>query len=173
MSARGVPARGPDDTEPLASVSDLGARRVGPIEDDGLERLLGDLDAALPRPPRALILALALLGLGQLAIVVPWLFETDPFGLLGQSSSGHLARDGALGLAVASGALLTAWTPRWAVPCFVLSSIAVTAQAIASLAEEAQAHVGGTEFIHVPSLILTCLTGLASIKLRALGPSRG
>ncbi len=140
------------------------------IDDDA--DVLGRLAEALPAPSRAMLAVLLLLSIGQLIIVLPWLVDADPFGLLGSSSASHMTRDGALGLAVATAGLLTAWRPRWALPCFVLASVAIIAQATAGLIDRSISDTGGTEFIHLPSIILTCLIGLSMIRLRDLGPNR-
>lgn len=138
--------------------------------DDPAEPLLGQLGAALPGPNPLVRALVAVLSVLQLAVVLPWLVDADPFGLLGSSTASHLTRDGALGLAVAVAGLLAAWRPRWAVPCFLLGSAALVGQALAGLFDSTSAGSGGTELVHVPSVILTCLIGLSGIRLTPLGP---
>lgn len=134
------------------------------------EPLLGQLGAALPGPNPLVRGLVVVLAVAQLAVVLPWLVDADPFGLLGSSTSSHLTRDGALGLVVAVAGLMAAWRPRWAVPCFLLGSAALVAQALAALFDSDSAGSGGTELVHVPSVILTCLIGLSGIRLTPLGP---
>lgn len=137
---------------------------------DPAEPLLSQLGDALPGPNPVVRVLVAVLAVAQLAVVLPWLVDADPFGLLGGSTSSHLTRDGALGLVVAVAGLMAAWRPRWAVPCFLLGSAALVAQALAGLFDSASAGGGGTELVHVPSVILTCLIGLSGIRLTPLGP---
>lgn len=99
-----------------------------------------------------MVAALAVL---QLLAVLPWLVGRDPLGLLGDSNSAHLTRDGSLGLAVAAAALLSAWRPHWARPSFAIASVAVVAQAAAG-ALDASVATGGNELIHPPSVASPC-----------------
>lgn len=141
--------------------------------DADTEALLRRLDGALPAPSRVLLACLAVLGVIQLVLVVPWLVGADPFGLLGSSATDHLTRDGALGLVVAIAALLTAWRPRWAVPCFVIASLALIAQTVAGVIDDSITDSGAAEFIHLPSIVITVLIGLAAVRLAPLGPRHG
>lgn len=154
----------------LARLRTLGEPDGADDTDDPAEPLLGQLGAALPEPNPVVRGLVAVLSVLQLAVVLPWLVDADPFGLLGSSTASHLTRDGALGLAVAVAGLLAAWRPRWAVPCFLLGSAALVAQALAGLFDSTSAGSGGTELVHVPSVILTCLIGLSGIRLTPLGP---
>lgn len=133
--------------------------------------LIDRLSHALPQPPPLLRSIVAALATAQLLLVLPWLIAEDPFGLLGDSNGSHLTRDGALGLAVAVAALLTAWRPRYALPSFILASAALIAQTITGLVEHADI-AGVNEFIHLPSVALACLTGLCGIRLTDLKPRR-
>ena len=134
---------------------------------------LSRLHAALPGPSDPLRLAVLLIGVAQLVVVAPWLVDADPFGLLGSSPAAHLTRDGALGLVVAVAAILTAWRPRWALPCFVTASVGLVAQGLAGTIDDTIVESGGSEFVHVPSIILTVMIGLSTIRLTAMGPRRG
>lgn len=159
--------------DPLFSrLRELGGPAGSDEGGDPAEPLLDQLGAALPGPNPIIRGLVAVLAVAQLAVVLPWLVDADPFGLLGSSTSSHLTRDGALGLAVAVAGLMAAWRPRWAVPCFLLGSAALVAQAVAGLFDSASAGSGGTELVHVPSVILTCLIGLSGIRLTPLGPGR-
>ncbi len=176
-----------DDDEQLAPVVDLlGGRRSAGGTPDAVDALLRDfrdessptgsddellteLTSALPNPPRWLRAGVAVLAVAQLVVVLPWLVDSDPFDLLGDSTGSHLARDGALGLAVAVAALLTAWRPRWAVPSFLIASVALIAQTTAGLIDSADS-TGANELIHLPSVALACLIGLSSIRLTQLVP---
>lgn len=142
----------------------------GDQAEDPAGPLLSQLGDALPGSNPVVRVLVAVLAAAQLAVVLPWLVDADPFGLLGSSTSSHLTRDGALGLVVAVAGLMAAWRPRWAVPCFLLGSAALVAQALAGLFDSASSGGGGTELVHVPSVILTCLIGLSGIRLTPLGP---
>lgn len=157
--------------DPLfARLRDLGEPDRSSDDDDPAEPLLDQLEAALPGSNPLVRGLVAVLAVVQMAVVLPWLVDADPFGLLGGSTSSHLTRDGALGLAVAVAGLMAAGRPRWATPCFLLGSAALVAQALAGLFDSASAGGGGTELVHVPSVILTCLIGLSGIRLTPLGP---
>lgn len=168
------------DDEPLADIVDLHRNRPDPIVDRFLadanrevtdtDATLRHLDAALPTPAPALRLTVAALAALQLAAVFPWFLGRDPIGLLGDSNTAHLTRDGALGLVVAIAALLAAWRPHWARPSFAISSAAVIAQAAAGALDNTAA-TGGNELIHLPSVALACLTGALAIRLTTLTPS--
>ena len=185
------PAGAPDRDQParVINLSEVRGAAVDPVfarlrelrppeqpddgEDDAhdpAEPLLAQLGAALPGPNPVVRALVAVLAAAQLTVVLPWLVDADPFGLLGGSTSSHLTRDGALGMVVAVAGLMAAWRPRWAVPCFLLGSAALVAQAVAGLFDSASAGGGGTELVHVPSVILTCLIGLSGIRLTPLGP---
>lgn len=157
----------PRDADPVdALLRDFG-RATRPAGSD--DELLATLSSALPNPPILLRVGIALLATAQLIVVLPWLVDIDPFGLLGDSTGSHLARDGALGLAVAVAAFLTAWRPRWAVPSFLIASVVLIAQTTAGLIDSADS-TGANELIHLPSVALACLIGLSSIRLGDLRP---
>ncbi len=174
------PAHGGNDTD-LATVVEITARHAAvrrrndapaatsPDDDDAF---LADLSDALPSPATALRALIVVLALAQLVLVLPWLVDRDPFGLLGTSSPAHLARDGALGLVVAVAALLAAWRPRWAIPCFAIGSVTLVAQTLAGLIDNDTGASTGRELVHVPSIALTFLVALSAIRLTALGPRR-
>ena len=129
-----------------------------------------ELSSLLPLPPTWLRILIAVLALIQTAIVAPWFLGTDPWGLLGDNDAAHLTRDGAIGLVISASALLAAWRPRWAVPAFMLASVAVIAQTVATVLEESDSGRGAGEVVHLPSVLLTCLIGLSGLRLRPLGP---
>jgi hypothetical protein len=129
-----------------------------------------ELSTLVPLPPLWLRILIAGLGLIQTAIVVPWFLGADPLGLLDPNDAAHLTRDGAIGLIISASALLAAWRSRWAVPAFVLASVAVIAQTVATLIERSEVSRGAGELVHLPSVLLTCLIGLSGIRLRPLGP---
>lgn len=133
------------------------------------DALLQHLGPALPQPRPVLRIMLSIVGLLQLLAVLPWMVDRDPLRLLGYSSAEHLTRDGALGLAVAAAGLLVAWRPRWAVPCLVISSVALLAQTAVGIFDT-DGRVF-SELVHLPSVMLTCLIGLSAVRLDALGPT--
>jgi len=151
-----------------AEVVDLDARRpVAPAE-AALQRL----GAALPGPPLALRVAVAVLSVVQAVMVIPWIVGRDPWNLLDTMTEEHLTRDGALGLAVAAAGVLTVWRWRWAVPCFAIASVATIAQAVAAAVDDDLAGGASTELVHIPSVVLTCLIGVSNLRLRPLGGTR-
>jgi hypothetical protein len=162
VELRAVPSGGDRPASPSAAIG-------GPASDELLERLLRDL----PRPARWLMAGTAVLAGVQLVIVLPWLVGSDPWDLLSDSSAAHTTRDGSLGLVIAAAALLTVWRARWALPCFLVASLALVAQAVAGLVDTGSVMSDATaEIIHLPSVVLTCLIGLAAVPLTALGPRR-
>ncbi|MFV0524817.1 MAG: hypothetical protein ACK5RL_09985 [Acidimicrobiales bacterium] len=167
----GPPGPEPSDLDGL-DLNGLGLDgAAADLGDDDPAALLGRLGSELPGPPTWLRIIIAVLAVGQLAVALPWLVARDPFGLLDASTGAHLTRDGALGLAVAVAALLTAWRPRWAVPAFVLAAVALVAQAAAGVLEPEVHRAASTELIHLPSVMLTVMVGLSAVRLPALGPS--
>lgn len=174
-----------DDPDHLADIVDLHQVGQDDLVDDFLHKAglpsstddetvadtLERLDEALPSPAPALRVLVAVLAVIQFAAVIPWLIGADPFVLLGNSTSAHRTRDGALGLAVAAAGLLAAWRPHWARPSFALASIAVIAQTAAGVFDTAII-AGSNELIHLPSIVLTCLTGALAIRLSSLAPKR-
>lgn len=152
--------------------SDRGrAGRADNVADDLLERL----GQALPRPSKWVVGPLLVLALIQAVVVLPWLIGRDPWQLLPSTTDGHITRDGALGLVVAMAGLLTAWRPRWALPAFLLAILAVVAQAMTGLLDAAETDAGtgpslAGELVHIPSILITCLIGLAAVPFRAFGP---
>ena len=173
VELRGLP--GGTEPDPIGV-----AANVDPETDELLHRL----QSGLPKPARWLIVTISLLAVVQLVVVLPWLVGRDPWGLLSDSSLAHTTRDGALGLVIAAAGLLTAWSRRWALPSFLVASLALVAQSVAGLFDaseqvaEAAAGAGTStgiaigEIIHVPSIVLTCLIGLAAVPLAAFGPGR-
>ncbi|MFV0307239.1 MAG: hypothetical protein ACK5OX_05815 [Desertimonas sp.] len=133
---------------------------------------LAELSKAIPDPPPTLRVVVGVLGFLQLLVVVPWLVGYDPLGLLGDSPGAHRTRDGALGLSVGIAALLAAWRPRWAQPCFAIAVCGVIAQLLAGIIDRTVA-TGGNELIHLPVALLAALIGLLSVRLRPLGPPDG
>lgn len=151
-----------------AEVVNLDARR--PV--DPAEVALQRLGAALPGPPLALRVAVAVLSVVQAVMVIPWIVGRDPWNLLDTMTEEHLTRDGALGLAVAAAGVLTVWRWRWAVPCFAIASVATIAQAVAAAIDDDLAGGASTELVHIPSVVLTCLIGVTNLRLRPLGNTR-
>jgi hypothetical protein len=77
-----------------------------------------------------------------------------------------------LGLIVAIAGLLTSWRPRWALPSFVISLLALVAQGLGVLVDDTIQGLGLAELIHVPSIVLVAMVGLAANRLTPLGPRR-
>lgn len=152
----------PDPGRDEAEVVDLAARR--PV--DPAELALQRLGAALPGPPVALRVVVAVLSVVQAVMVLPWIVGSDPWNLLDTMTEQHLTRDGALGLAVAVAGALTAWRWRWAVPCFAIASVATITQAVAAALDDDLAGGASTELVHIPSVVLTCLIGVSNLKSR-------
>lgn len=160
---------GPKSGGPGPAFTDVG--------DHAADAVLGRLREALPRPSRWILGPLVILSMAQMVLVSPWLVGLDPWGLLGSTSDGHVTRDGTLGLVVAAAGLVVAGRPRWAAPVFLLAGLAVVVQAVTGLFDvvEVDSGSGSTlagEVIHLPSILIVCLIGLAAMPLRSLGPVR-
>ena len=170
MTDTSVDGESGDDLAPVVElrtdddIADTGARDA--------DAFLATLGPALPQPAMALRAAIATIGAAQMVLVAPWLVDRDPLGLLGDSSPAHLARDGALGLVVAVAALLVAWRPRWALPCFAITSVTLVAQTVAGFVDSDAMDNTGVELVHIPSIVLTALIALCAIRLPSLGPRR-
>lgn len=160
----------PKAEDRFAPVHQLRRSSSTPAVDASAEAFLTKVAPALPQPPMALRLSLVALCLAQLALVLPWLVGSDPFDLLGDSSA-HVARDGSFGVVVAVAGLLAAWRPRWAVPAFVVASIALIAQTVAGVVDSSAQDVAN-EYVHLPAVVITCLIGLCGVRLSKLGPRR-
>ena len=152
----------------LRSLSNEDARPREGGSDTDADLLVERLRLAIPQPRPALRILIALLGLVQLTLAIPWLIDTDPFGLLSKSEGTHVVRDGAIGTVIGVAALMTAWRPRWAIPCFILAAMPLLAQVIAGLTDNSIAASGTIELIHVLSVLLTCLIGMSAIRLSDL-----
>lgn len=155
----------------------LGRSVPDPMVDAVADGALRRLRHALPQPSRWILGPLLVLSIVQAAVVLPWLVGRDPWQLLSSTTDGHITRDGALGLVVAVTGLLTAWRSRWALPAFLLAMLAVVAQAVTGLFDAAETDVGAGpslagELVHIPSILITCLIGLAAVPFRVLGPAR-
>lgn len=147
---------------------------LGPIPEDvdahGSYHITGP---ALPEPSTIMVVTLWLIGAVQLALTAPWLISFDPIGLLGpEVNQAHQVRDGAFSVIIAVTALLAAWRPRWALPAFIISAVALTTQAAASLVDNTLVATGANESVHLLSIVATCLTGLLATKLTTLGLKR-
>lgn len=133
------------------------------------------LRAALPRPPRWLLIVLIILGVAHFVVSIPWLVGSDPLGLLGDTVPAvHAARDGAIGIVIAVAAIMAAVRPRWARPGFLIASTALIAQAVAGVVDSSIVDTGPSEVIHLLSLLLALLIGVCVVSqtVRSLGPTR-
>lgn len=154
-----------DDFDELSSLFD----EVGLGADERVARVM----SAVPDPPPLLRIALWVLVLVQAPVVAGWLFNTDPFGLLGDMAADvHLARDGAFGLVIVAAAGITAWRPRWSVPAFSIASIALVAQLAAGFADDTITSSSWNEAVHLLLLVTTLSIGAAGLRLRPLAPTR-
>lgn len=128
------------------------------------------LRSALPPPPRALQVALLVLGVIQLVIAVPWLVGADPWGLLGDTvPATHATRDGAVEMGVSIAAVMAAFRPRWARPAFFLSAGLVVTQVVSGVIDDSIVETGGAEVIHLLGVVLVVMIG-AVVAAQLLAP---
>ncbi len=138
------------------------------------DEVLIRLRHALPKPSRWIVGPMLVLSLIQATVVLPWLVGRDPWQLLSSTTDGHITRDGALGLVVAVAGLLVAWRSRWALPAFLMATLAVVAQAATGVFDAAEADPGPSlagELVHIPSILIACLIGLVAVPFRGLAPA--
>ncbi len=138
------------------------------------DEVLSRLRHALPRPSWWIVGPLLVLSLIQAVVVLPWLVGRDPWQLLSSTADSHITRDGALGLVVAVAGLLVAWRSRWAQPAFLLATLAVVAQAVTGVFDAAETDPGPSlagELVHIPSILIACLIGLAAVPFPGLVPA--
>lgn len=102
-------------------------------------------------------LTLAMLGIVQLVLALPWLFGSSP---LWNSSAGtdtsHLSRDGAIGIMFGLAAISVARSPRLAVFALPITLIMLLLQAITGIFDDSQGHVHGNfESVHIISAVIS------------------
>ncbi|MGO9877468.1 MAG: hypothetical protein ACLPVY_27140 [Acidimicrobiia bacterium] len=126
-----------------------------------------------PAPAAALRIGLALIGVTQLVVAIPWLvgksFIPDSHVAVSQ-----LTRDGALGYVVAALGLVTAWRPRYAHSMMIMGLFVCAVQVIAGLADTRTGSVSAPfEAVHVllPMIVLG-ICGIAADTARRATPSR-
>lgn len=127
------------------------------------DRILERLEPAISGPPVWLRVVLVVVSVGQLALSVPWLIGSDPIGLMGDASASHLTRDGALGLALASAGLCTAWRPRYAVAATLIALAALVTQVATAVVDDHFRRISlFVETIHGLTVIITALVAWAA-----------
>ncbi len=139
--------------------------------DERVDRVL----RSVPTPPMALRVLLAVVVAVQAPIVLTWLLNSDPLGVLGEAHDVHLVRDGAFGFVILSAAAITVWRPRWAVPSFAISSLALLAQLAAGFADDSISASAWNEAFHLVLVVTTLLVGACGLWLRPMSttaPSR-
>lgn len=131
------------------------------------DRILERLEPAISGPPTWLRALLVVVSLAQLALSLPWLVGSDPLGLMGDASISHLTRDGALGLALASAGLCTAWRPRYAVAATLIALAALITQVATAMVDDHFRRISlFVETIHGLTVVITGLIAWAARPLR-------
>lgn len=130
----------------------------------------------LARPSRLLSLALAVLGVLQVTVAVPWVFGATPLWDGGSGTApAHLTRDGTIGLVVGLAAVAVWRNARlayFALPaCTVLSFLHV----VTYFSDRSRADVSaGFESVHVLTFAITLLIALMAFPVsRRSGEGRG
>lgn len=140
-----------------------------PADDALADQVLHRLAPLRLGPPRWLRWVLAIVASVQLLVALPWLVGADPLGLMGDATASHLTRDGALGLAIATAGLVTAWRPRYAVAATLVALALFVAQVITAVIDGHQDRVSLlVEAVHVSTLMVTALVAFASRPARPL-----
>jgi hypothetical protein len=148
--------------------------RCASIYDDreAAERVLTRSREDIAGPSLRLRASLAVVAVAQLVLACPWLFGAslvpDP-----SVSAAHLTRDGALGLLIASVALVTAWRPRYAFGSLLVGAVAIVAQFASGIVDRQDQAVSGVfELTHLLSLVIVVLLAFACTSLRSGGGAR-
>jgi hypothetical protein len=148
-----------------------GGRGDEPVGDDRADQVLERLATVIPGPPPWLRIVLAGVAGALLMLSLPWLVGADPLRLLGQATTAHLTRDGALGLAIATAGLLTAWRPRYSVAAAMVCAAALVAQLGTALIDEHYRRVSiVVETTHAITIVVTALVAYSSRPARPIMP---
>lgn len=146
-------------------------RCASALDDPGAaQRVLAGLGAHRPSRRPWLRPALTGLSLVQLVVGVPWLFGASGVTtLLAEPSTAHLARDGALGIAVGTAGMAVALRPRFARPmlavCLAVLAMHLVAGAVDERAGDVPLHF---ELAHLPALAVISLVALSSVPERVV-----
>lgn len=108
---------------------------------------------------------LAIIGLVQLSLALPWLVGHDSWwGTSHEAADLHLTRDGMIALVIAVAALASSWSRRFAWFSFLPTVLAVVIQFGATFYDHSDANVDlRFEWIHLLGL---CVVVLLAIELR-------
>lgn len=95
-------------------------------------------------------LALAVLGVLQAVLALPWLIGESPIWRIDAVDQAHLTRDGAFGAVLAGAAIAVAWSVRLAWFALPLVVGAMVLQAVLGIVDHGAAHVSvAFEVVHV------------------------
>ena len=128
--------------------------------------MLATLAHERPNPSPGLRVALVVLALAQIVVASPWLFGASIIPDQNVALE-HLTRDGALGLVIATAALLVVWRPRYALAATVVGSMVFVAQFAAGLVDNQDRYVNAVfELTHLLVFAILALLALAATVAR-------
>ena len=137
------------------------------------EFILGELDRYRKRSWVARLM-LAVVGVFQLVLALPWLFASSPIWGDSLASDMHLVRDGALGLMFGVSALVVAWRVEYAWFALPVVLLLTFVQTVFVVVDHWLEHVsGGFEWVHlVGALIGVLIASLLRPRRRKMSALR-
>ena len=121
------------------------------------EFILGELDRYRKRSWVARLM-LAVVGVFQLVLALPWLFASSPIWGDSLASDMHLVRDGALGLMFGMSALVVAWRVEYAWFALPVVLLLTLVQTVFVVVDHWLEHVsGGFEWVHLVGALIGVL----------------
>ncbi len=137
---------------------------------DASRRVLAALDRERSDPSWALRGALVVLATIQIVVASPWLFGASLIPDQNVALA-HLTRDGALGLVIATAALLVVWRPRYALAATLVGSMVFVAQFAAGFVDNQDRYVNGLfELTHLLVFAILALLAIAATAARRETP---
>ncbi len=102
-------------------------------------------------------LVLAVLGVFQLVLALPWLFGSSPFwNSTAGTDTSHLSRDGAIGIVFGLVAISVAYSPRLAVFALPITFVMLLLQTVTGVFDNSQEHVHANfESVHIISAAIS------------------
>jgi hypothetical protein len=133
---------------------------------DASRRVLASLARERAGVSMTLRAVLVLMATAQVVVASPWLFGSSIVPDQ-HVAVAHLTRDGALGLIIATVALLVAWRPRYALAATLIGSMVLVTQFAAGLVDNQDRSVNaGFELTHLLVLAILALLAIMTSATR-------
>ena len=104
-------------------------------------------------------IALAIVGVIELTLALPWLIGVDSWWVTDHhADASHLTRDGMLALVIATCAMISAWSRRYAFFCVVPAALAVVVQVMSGFYDDHHHRISSLfETIHLLHVVVLVL----------------